>query len=195
MAWKVVLAAVAVVLAATQPAAAGREGNCAGLLQCLFSEREALAPGGRGVIAYAAAARYPVGAIVVDTPARRLYLVLPGGKAIGYAIGVGREGFAWSGVSHVERKAEWPGWAPPSEMIARERASGHFIPDYLEGGPHNPLGARALYLAGTLYRIHGTNQPSSIGHAVSSGCIRMLNEDVIDLYERVSIGAPVYVHQ
>ncbi len=133
------------------------------------------------------------GTIVIRTSERRLYYVLPGGKAIKYGVGVGREGFAWHGVRRIARKAEWPGWTPPAQMIARERARGHIIPDYMEGGINNPLGARALYLGGTLYRIHGTNAPQTIGHAMSSGCIRMLNSEVIDLYDRVSVGTKVIV--
>jgi lipoprotein-anchoring transpeptidase ErfK/SrfK len=129
------------------------------------------------------------GTIVVDTANTYLYYVLSGGRAIRYGIGVGREGFTWSGVRTVGRKAEWPDWSPPAEMIARQP----YLPRWMAGGPGNPLGARALYLAGTIYRIHGTNTPSSIGQHVSSGCIRMLNEDVIDLYQRVNVGAKVVV--
>lgn len=133
------------------------------------------------------------GTIIVDTQARFLYLVEDGETARRYGIGVGREGFEWSGTHHVTRKAEWPGWTPPREMIEREAARGKVLPAHMEGGPNNPLGARALYIGDTLYRIHGTNQPWSIGKAVSSGCIRMRNEDVIDLYERIRIGSKVVV--
>jgi lipoprotein-anchoring transpeptidase ErfK/SrfK len=138
------------------------------------------------------------GTIVVDTRARTLYLVQPGGKAVAYGIGVGRDGFRWSGRAKVGRKAEWPAWHPPKEMIERELAQyGRELPERMEGGPNNPLGARALYLyAGgkdTLYRIHGTNQPQTIGQALSSGCIRMLNDEVIDLYDRVDINTQVVV--
>ncbi|GIL01385.1 MAG: L,D-transpeptidase [Alphaproteobacteria bacterium] len=133
------------------------------------------------------------GTIIVDTAARFLYLVEADGKARRYGIGVGREGFEWSGSHRITRKAEWPGWTPPKEMIAREAARGKALPAHMEGGPDNPLGARALYIGDTLYRIHGTNQPWSIGQAVSSGCIRMRNEDVIDLYERVRVGSRVVV--
>jgi len=129
------------------------------------------------------------GTIIVDTPNTFLYLVLPGGKAIRYGIGVGREGFTWSGVKTVERKAEWPDWTPPPEMIARQP----YLPRFVAGGPTNPLGARAMYLSGSVYRIHGTNAPSTIGGRVSSGCIRMVNEDVIDLYSRVQVGTKVVV--
>ncbi len=110
-----------------------------------------------------------------------------------YGIGVGRPGFEWAGTHKVSSKREWPDWNPPKEMIAREASHGKIIPDHMEGGPENPLGARAMYLGSSLYRIHGTNQPWSIGKAVSSGCIRMRNEDVIDLYERVNVGARVVV--
>ena len=129
------------------------------------------------------------GTVVIDTPNTYLYYVLGGGKAIRYGIGVGREGFTWSGVKSVERKAEWPDWTPPQEMIARQP----YLPRWMAGGPGNPLGARAMYIGGTIYRIHGTNTPSSIGQNVSSGCIRMMNEDVIDLYSRVNVGSKVVV--
>ena len=131
----------------------------------------------------------PPGTVVVDTPNTYLYYVIGGGKAIRYGIGVGREGFTWSGVKTVDQKSEWPDWTPPSEMIQRQP----YLPRFMAGGPQNPLGARAMYLGGTLYRIHGTNAPSTIGKHLSSGCIRMLNEDVIDLYARVSIGTKVVV--
>jgi lipoprotein-anchoring transpeptidase ErfK/SrfK len=135
----------------------------------------------------------PPGSLIVKTYARRLYYVLPDGKAIEYGVGVGREGFTWSGTNKVTRKAEWPEWRPPKIMIDREAQQGHYIPEYMPGGPDNPLGARALYIGDTEYRIHGTSQPWSIGLAVSSGCIRMLNEEVIDLYNRVQVGALVTV--
>ncbi len=138
------------------------------------------------------------GTIIIDTRRRYLYLVLGNDKAKRYGIGVGRAGFQWSGVARVGRKQEWPNWYPPKEMIERElRKYGRKLPEKMEGGPKNPLGARALYLfqggRDTLYRIHGTNQPWTIGRAVSSGCIRMRNEDVIDLYKRVPVGAKVIV--
>jgi len=129
------------------------------------------------------------GTIVVDTPNTYLYFVIDGGKAIRYGIGVGRDGFTWSGVKTVDRKAEWPDWTPPVEMIERQP----YLPRFMAGGPQNPLGARAIYLGGTVYRIHGTNAPSTIGKHVSSGCIRMLNDDVTDLYARVHIGTKVVV--
>ena len=129
------------------------------------------------------------GTIVIDTPNTYLYYVVGGGKAIRYGIGVGREGFTWSGVKAVERKAEWPDWIPPAEMLQRQP----YLPRFMAGGPGNPLGARAMYIGGTVYRIHGTNAPTTIGKQVSSGCIRMLNEDVIDLYARVNVGTKVVV--
>ena len=129
------------------------------------------------------------GTIIIDTPNTHLYLVLGNGKAIRYGIGVGRDGFTWSGTQTISRKAEWPDWTPPAEMIARQP----YLPRYMAGGPGNPLGARAMYLGNTIYRIHGTNDPSTIGGRVSSGCIRMTNEDVIDLYGRVNIGTKVVV--
>jgi lipoprotein-anchoring transpeptidase ErfK/SrfK len=131
----------------------------------------------------------PAGTVIIDTPHTFLYLTLGGGKAIRYGIGVGRKGFTWSGIERVSRKSEWPDWIPPAEMIARQP----YLPRWVGGGPGNPLGARALYLGNTDYRIHGTNDPASIGTQVSSGCIRMRNADVIDLYGRVSIGTKVVV--
>jgi len=129
------------------------------------------------------------GTVIIDTPNTYLYLVLGNGKAIRYGIGVGREGFTWAGVKHVEKKAEWPDWTPPAEMLARQP----YLPRFMAGGPGNPLGARAMYLSGSVFRIHGTNAPQTIGQRVSSGCIRLTNEDVTDLYERVQVGAKVVV--
>jgi lipoprotein-anchoring transpeptidase ErfK/SrfK len=131
----------------------------------------------------------PAGTIIVDTPNTYLYLVLGNGRAMRYGIGVGRDGFTWSGVQRVTRRAEWPDWHPPAEMIARQP----YLPRYMAGGPGNPMGARALYLGSTIYRIHGTNAPHTIGQRVSSGCIRLTNEDVTDLYSRVNLGARVVV--
>jgi lipoprotein-anchoring transpeptidase ErfK/SrfK len=131
----------------------------------------------------------PAGTIIVDTPNTYLYLVLGGGKALRYGVGVGREGFTWSGVERVARMLQWPDWTPPEEMIVRQP----YLPRFMAGGETNPLGARALYLGNTVYRIHGTNQPSTIGSFVSSGCIRLINEDVMDLYGRVQIGTRVVV--
>jgi lipoprotein-anchoring transpeptidase ErfK/SrfK len=129
------------------------------------------------------------GTIVIDTARTFLYYVLGDGTAIRYGIGVGRDGFAWAGAEVVTRKAEWPDWTPPQEMIARQP----YLPRWMAGGEGNPLGARAIYLGSTVYRIHGTNMPETIGHKVSSGCIRMLNSDVIDLYSRVSVGTKIVV--
>jgi lipoprotein-anchoring transpeptidase ErfK/SrfK len=131
----------------------------------------------------------PVGTIVVDTAHTFLYLVIAPNRAIRYGIGVGREGFTWSGVERIRKMTEWPDWYPPAEMIERQP----YLPRMMAGGPGNPLGARALYLGNTLYRIHGTNQPSTIGQTVSSGCIRLLNEDIEDLYSRVTVGTRVVV--
>jgi lipoprotein-anchoring transpeptidase ErfK/SrfK len=129
------------------------------------------------------------GTIIIDTPNTFLYLVMPGGKAMRYGIGVGREGFTWSGTKTIERKAEWPDWTPPPEMIQRQP----YLPRFVAGGDGNPMGARGMYLSGSVYRIHGTNAPESIGTQVSSGCIRLVNEDVIDLYNRVHVGTKVVV--
>jgi lipoprotein-anchoring transpeptidase ErfK/SrfK len=133
------------------------------------------------------------GTIIIDTTENFLYLVQADGKARRYGVGTGKPGFEWAGTHKITQKREWPDWRPPAEMIAREKAKGRYLPTWLAGGVENPLGARALYLGSTLYRIHGTNQPWTIGGAVSSGCIRMRNEDVIDLYERVSVGTTVKV--
>ncbi|MDQ2632795.1 MAG: L,D-transpeptidase [Pseudomonadota bacterium] len=133
------------------------------------------------------------GTIIIDTQQNFLFLVEEGGRARRYGVGTGKPGFEWAGTHKVTRKAEWPDWRPPAEMIARERAKGRTLPAHMAGGPENPLGARALYLGSTLYRIHGTNQPWTIGQAVSSGCIRMRNEDVVELYERTGVGTKVVV--
>src|SRR5688572_24157198 len=141
----------------------------------------------RTVVAYDT--REAPGTIVIDTGNTYLYYVLGQGRALRYGVGVGREGFTWSGVQAVSRKAEWPDWIPPADMIARQP----YLPRWIGGGPGNPLGARAMYLGSSIYRIHGTNDPTTIGKFVSSGCIRMANEDVIDLFGRVSIGTKVVV--
>ena len=136
---------------------------------------------------------YPTNAapysVVIDIEHTYLYYVLGHGRAIRYGIGVGRDGFKWSGTEAVTRKAEWPDWTPPQEMIARQP----YLPRWMAGGESNPLGARAIYLGNTMYRIHGTNMPETIGHDVSSGCIRLLNEDVIDLYSHVNVGTKIVV--
>ena len=132
---------------------------------------------------------YAPGTVVVNTSERRLYLVQPNGQAIKYGIGVGRDGFRWSGEHKITAKKEWPDWTPPSQMLARRPD----LPRHMKGGIENPLGARAMYLGSSLYRIHGSNEPETIGQAVSSGCFRMSNDDVQDLYERVSVGTRVVV--
>jgi lipoprotein-anchoring transpeptidase ErfK/SrfK len=137
----------------------------------------------------ALATKEPPGTLIVDTPNTYLYYVLGGGRAIRYGVRVGRDGFTWTGVQKISRKAEWPDWHPPPEMIDRQP----YLPRFMAGGPGNPLGARAMYLGNTVYRIHGTNQPSTIGKFVSSGCIGMLNEDVSDLFDRVKVGTRVVV--
>ena len=141
----------------------------------------------RQVVAYDS--REAPGTIIIDTSNTYLYYVLGQGRAIRYGIGVGRDGFTWAGVQSIARKQEWPDWHPPAEMIARQP----YLPRFMSGGPGNPLGARAMYLGNTMYRIHGTNAPETIGQRVSSGCIRLTNEDVVDLFNRVSIGAKVVV--
>jgi lipoprotein-anchoring transpeptidase ErfK/SrfK len=129
------------------------------------------------------------GTVVVHTSERFLYIVAGNNRALRYGLGVGREGFQWSGLVRISRKAEWPDWTPPPEMISRQP----YLPRFMAGGPGNPMGARALYLGSTIYRIHGTNQPETIGHAVSSGCFRLANGDVIDLFERVPVGTKVII--
>ncbi|MBN8969743.1 MAG: L,D-transpeptidase [Rhizobiales bacterium] len=153
----------------------------------LFSGPRGSGPIPRTTVAFEG--NYAPGSIIIDTKQRRLFLVTGNGQALRYGIGVGRDGFRWSGVHRVTAKKEWPSWTPPSQMLARRPD----LPRHMVGGPDNPLGARAIYLGSTLYRIHGSNEPETIGQAVSSGCFRMVNEDVIDLYNRVSVGATVYV--
>ncbi|MGA8650572.1 MAG: L,D-transpeptidase [Xanthobacteraceae bacterium] len=135
--------------------------------------------------------QHPVGTIIIETRERHLYLIESETRALRYGIGVGRDGFTWSGLLQISRKSEWPDWHPPPEMIERQP----YLPRFMAGGPGNPLGARAMYLGSTVYRIHGTNAPETIGHAVSSGCFRLVNEDVIDLYDRVAVGTHVIVRQ
>jgi lipoprotein-anchoring transpeptidase ErfK/SrfK len=161
----------------------------------VWEEASAVATRSRGgspvkkqIVEYAT--KHKPGTIVVETGERRLYLVLEDGKALRYGIGVGRDGFTWSGAHSITRKAEWPGWTPPPAM--RKRVPD--LPAYMPGGPDNPLGARALYIGSTLYRVHGTSEPWSIGQAVSSGCIRLTNDDITDLYERVKVGARIVVN-
>jgi lipoprotein-anchoring transpeptidase ErfK/SrfK len=135
--------------------------------------------------------QHPVGTIIIDTAERHLYLIESETRALRYGIGVGRDGFTWAGLLTITRKQEWPDWRPPPEMIERQP----YLPRFMAGGPGNPLGARAMYLGNTVYRIHGTNAPETIGHAVSSGCFRLVNDDVIDLYDRTPIGTRVIVRQ
>ncbi len=171
-------------------------------LSSLFSGRVsprsggALYSGGRylGMTKVSFKRRLKPGTILIKTREKALYFVLPGGKALKYGVGVGRQGFTWRGRHRIVMKKEWPEWRPPAEMIARElKKYGRRLPEVMEGGPRNPLGARAMYIGNTLYRIHGTNNPRSIGKNVSSGCIRMVNSEVVDLYRRVRIGALVIV--
>jgi lipoprotein-anchoring transpeptidase ErfK/SrfK len=198
------MACTVVIAPSVDAAAAGLGG---GLIEFLLSggsqsaapQRQAYAPDA-DAMRYAADPRYvrqvvdysgeeKPGTVIINTPERMLYLVEPGNKAVRYGIGVGRPGFTWAGVKSVTMKKEWPEWRPPDEMLRRRPD----LPHYMAGGPENPLGARALYLGDTLYRIHGSNEPWTIGTQVSSGCIRMRNEDVIDLYGRVPVGARVIV--
>src|SRR3990170_7181962 len=175
--------------------------DCGSFMQCLFGKSRRSGSGGgmsrrsmRKQVAWNET-KYAPGTLIVKTPERALYYVLGDGEAMRYSVGVGREGFQWSGNSTIAWKQEWPSWTPPAAMIKREAAKGIKLPVTMAGGPNNPLGARALYVGGTIYRVHGTNNASSIGGAVSSGCIRMLNADVIDLYGRVKVGSPIYVYQ
>jgi len=135
--------------------------------------------------------QHPVGTIIIETAERHLYLIESETRALRYGIGVGRDGFTWAGLLQITRKSEWPDWVPPPEMIERQP----YLPRFMAGGPGNPLGARAMYLGKTVYRIHGTNAPETIGHAVSSGCFRLVNDDVVDLYDRVPLGTRVIVRQ
>ena len=161
--------------------------------QPLYPAQEAFkaqaAPTQREIVSFDG--RHAPGTIVVSTSERRLYFVLGNGLALRYGVGVGRPGFTWAGTHSVTMKREWPDWRPPAEMLRRRPD----LPRYMKGGPDNPLGARALYIGSTIYRIHGSNEPETIGEAVSSGCIRMTNEDVMDLYERAKVGARVIVQR
>jgi lipoprotein-anchoring transpeptidase ErfK/SrfK len=153
-------------------------------------EEEQLDPKWQKMVVFYRTTEAP-GTIIVHTNERYLYVVQPGGRALRYGIGVGREGFQWQGLVKITRKQEWPDWTPPEEMIERQP----YLPRFMAGGPGNPMGARALYLGETVYRIHGTNQPQTIGTAISSGCFRLTNPDVTDLYERVPVGTKVIVRQ
>jgi lipoprotein-anchoring transpeptidase ErfK/SrfK len=172
------------------PASAGDSSLLGSLLQPTEMRTERAAPETTRELV-AAPAGYAAGTILVDTPNRALYLIGDKGEAIRYRIGVARAGFEWGGRMTIGRKAEWPSWTPPAEMLKRRPD----LPRYMPGGPENPLGARAMYLGSSLYRIHGSNEPETIGQAVSSGCIRMLNDDVVDLYSRATVGAQVIVQR
>ncbi|MEX3009501.1 L,D-transpeptidase [Hoeflea sp. TYP-13] len=194
------LAAIVTLHPLGSTAFAERDGEQRSLLQILFPPspnykngryRSDKSPIPRRVVRFKES--HPEGTIIIDTSERRLYHVLGNGKAMKYGIGVGRDGFTWQGRNRISRKAEWPGWTPPEVMRRREAAKGRILPTYMKGGPNNPLGARAMYIGSTIYRIHGTNQPWTIGKAMSSGCIRMANDDVRHLYERVDIGTRVVV--
>ncbi len=183
---------VAALVGSTTASLAGREAGDPGATIGLFDDSNfssGVSPIRRETVSYAA--NYKPGTIVINTRERRLYLILGEGRALRYGIGVGRIGFTWSGVKTVSAKKEWPGWSPPEQMLRRRPD----LPRYMPGGVENPLGARAMYLGSSLYRIHGSNEPETIGQAVSSGCFRMTNEDVTDLYERVRIGTTVIVQQ
>jgi lipoprotein-anchoring transpeptidase ErfK/SrfK len=188
---RLALFASAALLASAAPAFANAGDTVWDMLAARHSAPASVPSQSRGIareiVAYAGAER--PGTIVVNTSERRLYLVMEGGRALRYGIGVGREGFQWQGEQRVTRMAEWPDWTPPPEMIQRRPD----LPRFMPGGPSNPLGARALYLGSTLYRIHGSNEPHTIGQAVSSGCIRMTNDDVAHLYAQVRVGARVVV--
>ena len=188
--------------------AASRNGKqCSNFIECLFGGignrdssrpsfgRTNYGPSTRKLISFPQGAKHAAGTIIVDTSERNLYLIQSGGKAYKYRVGVGRQGFQWSGSAKISRKAEWPSWTPPKSMIAREKKKGIILPARMEGGPNNPLGARSLYIGSSLYRIHGTNNPASIGGAVSSGCIRLTNTDIIDLHKRARVGARVIVRR
>jgi lipoprotein-anchoring transpeptidase ErfK/SrfK len=207
------LSAIVLAAAVAMPAAsaASRNGKqCDNFFDCLFGginnsngDRSRPSFGGganygpstRSLINFPQGAKHKTGTIIVDTSERNLYFIQPGGKAYKYRVGVGRQGFQWSGSAKISRKAEWPSWTPPKTMIAREKKKGIILPARMEGGPNNPLGARSLYIGSSLYRIHGTNNPSSIGGAVSSGCIRLTNTDIIDLHKRAHVGAKVIVRR
>lgn len=178
-----------------QLATASAQQSPSDFFSAAFNQPGAVASGGRPqqspvareTIAYSG--RFAPGTIVISTKERRLYYVLGNGQAVRYGVGVGRPGFTWGGMKSITRKAEWPGWTPPPQMLKRRPD----LPRHMKGGPDNPLGARAMYLGSSLYRIHGSNEPWTIGQAVSSGCIRMTNDDVTDLYARVRVGTRVVV--
>ncbi|MCZ7643311.1 MAG: L,D-transpeptidase [Pseudorhodoplanes sp.] len=168
--------------------AQGQDGDQPGYVPS--ADEEELDPRWQKTVVFYRSSEAP-GTVIVHTSERYLYVVQPGGRALRYGIGVGREGFQWQGLLKITRKQEWPDWTPPPEMIERQP----YLPRFMAGGPGNPMGARALYLGTTVYRIHGTNQPQTIGTAVSSGCFRLTNPDVSDLYERIPVGTKVIVRQ
>ena len=181
--------ALLLVLASPQAFAQGRDvGDQPGYVP--NADDEQLDPKWQKTVVFYRTTEAP-GTIIVQTSERYLYVVQPGGRALRYGIGVGRDGFQWQGLLKITRKQEWPDWTPPEEMIQRQP----YLPRWMAGGPGNPLGARALYLGTTVYRIHGTNQPQTIGTAVSSGCFRLTNPDVTDLFERIPVGTKVVVRQ
>jgi lipoprotein-anchoring transpeptidase ErfK/SrfK len=185
--WMVIAAGGLVLSASQSQAQAPDVGDQPGLVP---DDTVELDPEWRKQVVYYRSSEAP-GTIIISTRERHLYLIQGNGRAIRYGIGVGREGFQWQGLLNITRKAEWPDWTPPPEMIARQP----YLPRFMAGGPGNPLGARAMYLGTTVYRIHGTNQPTTIGTAISSGCFRLVNADVADLYERVPVGTKVIVRQ
>ncbi|MGL5167646.1 MAG: L,D-transpeptidase [Afipia sp.] len=184
-----ILVAANMVGAASHAFAQGREMNI-GDQPGYIPDDEELAPEYKRTMVFYRTAE-PPGTIVISTSERFLYLIQGNGRALRYGIGVGREGFQWQGLQKISRKQEWPDWTPPPEMIQRQP----YLPRFMAGGPGNPMGARALYLGATVYRIHGTNQPQTIGSAVSSGCFRLVNADVTDLFERVPVGTKVIIRQ
>jgi lipoprotein-anchoring transpeptidase ErfK/SrfK len=185
--WMVIAAGGLMLSASQSQAQAPDVGDQPGLIP---DDTVELDPEWRKQVVYYRSNEVP-GTIIISTRERHLYLIQGNGRAIRYGIGVGREGFQWQGLLNITRKAEWPDWTPPPEMIARQP----YLPRFMAGGPGNPLGARAMYLGTTVYRIHGTNQPTTIGTAISSGCFRLVNADVADLYERVPVGTKVIVRQ
>jgi lipoprotein-anchoring transpeptidase ErfK/SrfK len=182
------IAVVTVMMASVASAQAPRDEDRPGYVPSAAEEQ--LPPQFQRQLVFFRTAEAP-GTIIVDTPSRYLYLVQGNSRALRYGIGVGREGFQWSGLVNVTRKQEWPDWTPPPEMIQRQP----YLPRFMAGGPGNPMGARALYLGTTVYRLHGTNAPETIGSAVSSGCFRLVNPDIIDLYDRVPVGTKVVIRQ
>jgi lipoprotein-anchoring transpeptidase ErfK/SrfK len=182
------IAVVTVMMASVASAQAPRDEDRPGYVPSAAEEQ--LPPQFQRQLVFFRTAEAP-GTIIVDTPSRYLYLVQGNSRALRYGIGVGREGFQWSGLVNVTRKQEWPDWTPPPEMIQRQP----YLPRFMAGGPGNPMGARALYLGTTVYRLHGTNAPETIGSAVSSGCFRLVNPDIIDLYDRAPVGTKVVIRQ